>query len=425
MTLVTFELCAQAPTNGLKGYWPFTKNAIDSAGMNNNGTVYGATLIKDRCGNDSSAYYFDGNDYIDVGTHSSLRSSSKTVSFWFKYTDTTSEMIFVGNYNSLNGEWGMNCRHHDVHGLMTDIGAGSNNRQMAHRTFKTWSDNEWHMFTATYNSKNNKLAMYIDCSLLGYKNWDISGGGFSSSDSIKFYSGEHWIFGASSQYFSSSINNGPRYFTGALDDIRIYDRALSETEVKKMYDGDRCGCTETTYEVVYDTTFVTVYDTNVIDVFDTTYVTINDTTRTNVYDTIFVYDYVTIYDTSYVIVHDTNNITTYDTVIYTHVDTILRSVTDTLYIDVQWTDTSEVHRLKVYPNPTNDKITIDFGEFLVEPGNRVVIYNIIAQKLFDQPVTQRFMEIPLDGLGYSNGHYNLVITNAKGRVLAVRRLILY
>ena len=61
------QVPSYVPTDGLVGYWPFNGNANDETGNGNNGTVNGATLIKDRFGNDNSAYEFDGiNNSITV-----------------------------------------------------------------------------------------------------------------------------------------------------------------------------------------------------------------------------------------------------------------------------------------------------------------------------------------------------------------------
>lgn len=55
------------PTIGLDGWWPFTGNANDQSGNNNNGTVNGATLTSDRFGNVGQAYVFDGiNDNVSL-----------------------------------------------------------------------------------------------------------------------------------------------------------------------------------------------------------------------------------------------------------------------------------------------------------------------------------------------------------------------
>ena len=53
-------------TTGLIAYYPFSGNAVDTAG-GNNGTVYNATLTTDRFGNPDSAYYFNGISTLSGG----------------------------------------------------------------------------------------------------------------------------------------------------------------------------------------------------------------------------------------------------------------------------------------------------------------------------------------------------------------------
>jgi hypothetical protein len=62
-------------SDGLIAYYPFNGNANDESGNGHHGTVYGATLTQDRCGNADSAYSFDGNDRIDVPDDSIFTSS--------------------------------------------------------------------------------------------------------------------------------------------------------------------------------------------------------------------------------------------------------------------------------------------------------------------------------------------------------------
>ena len=49
---------------GLVAYFPFTKNANDHSGNNFNGTIYEAIPSKDRNGIDSSAFKFDGINFL-------------------------------------------------------------------------------------------------------------------------------------------------------------------------------------------------------------------------------------------------------------------------------------------------------------------------------------------------------------------------
>ena len=55
-------------TDGLLAYWPFDGNANDASGNGVHGTVSGAVLTEDRCGNENSAYGFDGVDDLHEPT---------------------------------------------------------------------------------------------------------------------------------------------------------------------------------------------------------------------------------------------------------------------------------------------------------------------------------------------------------------------
>ncbi len=414
-------LQAQSITNGLVGWWPFTGNAIDSVDMLNNGTVYGATLTKDRFGNDSSAYYFDGNgDYINCGTHASIRSSTHSVNFWFRYTDTTQNSFVVNCHSGVSsGEWGSNCHHTSANGWQSSVSAGANNHDIGHKSLRRLSDDQWHMYTATYDKKTNIIAMYLDGCLSGYKNISGSSGGFNSNDSCTFRSGVPWVFGASSYYFTSSSSYGPKYYKGYLDDVRIYNRPLTSLDVKGLFI-ERTHFQDTTFTTIYDTSYVNIYDTtfvttyDTVEVFDTTYILVYDTTFIN--DTIAVYDTISAYDTTFTTVFDTTIITIYDT---TYI-----SVTDTLYINVKWSSTgTNYNRAKVYPNPTNEKITIDFGDYLKIYGHKVAINNSVGQQVYSSDVTSRLMDIDINSLG-SAGTYLLIISDKNLNILSTKKIIM-
>src|SRR4051812_41151302 len=57
---------AQIPLAGMVAGYPFTGNAGDSSGYNNNGIVTGATLTAGEMGIPNTAYYFNGSSYIRV-----------------------------------------------------------------------------------------------------------------------------------------------------------------------------------------------------------------------------------------------------------------------------------------------------------------------------------------------------------------------
>jgi hypothetical protein len=89
---------AQIPTSGLIGRWEFSGNANDGSGSGNHGTVVGATLVNDRCGNPNSAYSFNGiSDYITMLYSGPTGSASRSISFWMKtnYTALSPTSMFT------------------------------------------------------------------------------------------------------------------------------------------------------------------------------------------------------------------------------------------------------------------------------------------------------------------------------------------
>ena len=78
------EKNAPASSN-LVHYWPFNGNTNDAVGAIN-GVNTGATLTEDRHGNENSAYFFDGDDLITIGSAGNFGTSSFTASMWISTT---------------------------------------------------------------------------------------------------------------------------------------------------------------------------------------------------------------------------------------------------------------------------------------------------------------------------------------------------
>ncbi|MCB9260898.1 MAG: T9SS type A sorting domain-containing protein [Flavobacteriales bacterium] len=449
ISLITNYFFAQGQliSNGLIGYWPFNGNANDESSNSNNGTVYNATLTTDRFGDTSSAYYFDGNgDYIDCGNNSSLFVSTNTTNFWFKYnSDTTKIQVMVNDANSNSGEWGAAYKFEPNGGIQAGLSGGANDAWLSARTNKSYADNKWHMFTSTYSAIDNSFNVYIDGCFVTAKTHQRYG--FTNGkDSLQHNGTDHWIFGAHSQYFSSTINAGPRYYQGSLDDIMLFNRVLTPIEVMKLYMGEVCIRTDTNYVTINDTTFyhfydtthvydtahTMVYDTTHIQIFDTTYVTLYDTTHVIVFDTTyltkFVYDTIQIkvYDTSYVIIplYDTIKYTTYDTVVT--YEKVYISVTDTLFINID--DPSgggqKSCKIRIYPNPTNDFVFIDSKQGCSLNGYRIKIVNDIGQLIYQTSLNGSIQGVDISKFA-SNGFYVVEIISPQGISLERKIIILY
>ena len=104
----TFAFCGYSfadLNDGLVAYYPFNGNANDESGNGNDGTVNGATLTEDRCGNANSAYSFDGaDDYIDIGNTRKTKLSDYYLSAWIhlydlsRWTHYRRRFIFRNDY---------------------------------------------------------------------------------------------------------------------------------------------------------------------------------------------------------------------------------------------------------------------------------------------------------------------------------------
>jgi hypothetical protein len=209
--------------NTLVAYYPFNGNANDGSGNGNDGTVYGSTLIADRFGNSSNAYYFNGsNDYIKISNSNSLHlDTSATISAWINIDESTNYDVY--GYRHILSK-GATCGE-----LYSDYAIGLSNFDGT-LEWEAWgtesngmtnsfiSQTFWHHTTVTYDLQNVKF--YIDGVLQ------------------KTSSGSYSPIRISTQ----PLYIGCRYesplkgtFKGIIDDVRIYCRTLNESEVQALY----------------------------------------------------------------------------------------------------------------------------------------------------------------------------------------------
>lgn len=211
----------QTPIEGLVAYYPFNNNANDESGIGNHGTVSGAALTPDRKNNPNSAYYFDGtNDYIKVEDAASLRlSEAATIAMWLN--------IDVGtDYQNVYDFRHMLCKGATYGGYYEDYSIGLSNPQGALQ----WSYNmvktdtplpqgSWHHIAISFDYSQQKIKLYVD-------------GNLEKTYSQQFpkltVSNRSLYIGAR---YSASVKT---YFKGKLDDILIYNRALSQEEIRLL-----------------------------------------------------------------------------------------------------------------------------------------------------------------------------------------------
>ena len=204
---------------GLIAYYPFNGNANDYSGNGNNGTVYGAQLTSDKNGKHNAAYTFDGvNDFIKVPTSTSLENFDKeiTINAWIninKWFNSGS----VGYFPILE-----KSDESSIGGLMnlhinTSTGIQSIYRgNIAYNNYKI-PLNQW--VYVSFVCKNNTAYFYIDGNLIGKKQMN---GNYSYKKNSPLIIGK-------------DIPGLVEYANGKIDEIRIYNRALSDSEIKFLY----------------------------------------------------------------------------------------------------------------------------------------------------------------------------------------------
>lgn len=204
--------------DGLVAYYPFNGNANDESGNGNDGTVYGATLTEDRFGNVDSAYTFDGNDYISVpdSTVFPVSSNPFTIAAWVEFSSYSTDggyyLMGQSDGGGNNNKWifflgnnGISFISYPAPGSHW-IGLGSSSFQL-----NTW-------YHVAIRDDGSILTAFVDGSPIGTASARAIGD-------------------ASNPFFMGTAEGGHpgRVFRGSMDDVRLYDRALSEGEIGVLH----------------------------------------------------------------------------------------------------------------------------------------------------------------------------------------------
>lgn len=200
---------------GLVAYYPFNGNAHDESGNNYNGTVCGARLTTDRHDKANSAYEFDGaNDLIN--TFSTFDYPYRTVSVWVYPYDihgtSPYNHVAIAQDSPLNSYGAVAVSFAD--GLLGVNAGGENSSHI----FKNVMEHTWYHLVLVRN--RTQLFYYINGKLVC--------DGVAGNNASTSLPNPHFIIGAgrSTKY---------QFFSGKIDDIAIYNRALSPKEIMTLY----------------------------------------------------------------------------------------------------------------------------------------------------------------------------------------------
>lgn len=220
-----------APSAGLVASYLFDGNANDSSGNGHDGTVYGATLATDRFGNADSAYSFDGlDDHIGVPYADAFQFSEYTLAAWVNpSTDlsTRASSAVVGRGEDYSTD------HAGT--MLVAAGEGHVYANGVASLYEDNSDHEYWYSTGTFpqtgvwthlavtRSADGQLLIYMDGVLTGQ--WD-------GTPAPTTQCMQDLFIGAYA--FNTPADEIRSYFPGLIDDVMIYGRALTGSEVRGL-----------------------------------------------------------------------------------------------------------------------------------------------------------------------------------------------
>jgi hypothetical protein len=193
------------------------------------------------------------------------------------------------------------------------------------------------IFDGTRVNSTERFSLFVNGSFQGYF-------GDATIPNTTGNSANKTIFGAG--VGPNNPNGVYNYYSGLLDDIGIWNRALTQQEISGVYNSNVCF------------QFITVTDTLLIN----------------------------------------TGITTYTPLTYQNT-------------------------IKIYPNPTNDHITIDYGNYSTLNGYQLKIINAQGQQVFQTNITQQSSYVSL-GSWTGSGLYFVHIIDGQGNTTDIRKIIL-
>jgi len=192
-------------TEGLMAYYPLDNDLIDASGNGYDGTAIGdPTFVGGVAG---MAMEFDGNDCVDTGYTEDL--ATWTMSAWVMSPEAPAalppsgpvhrEQNYQINWNHVQDAW---------RGAVGMSGGGWYSASLG-----PLEANTWYHLAGTYDGED--LKAYTNGFLIS-TNSDPSGSPAAESNSLKL---------------ARHAANATQFFTGTVDEVRIYNRALSDAEV--------------------------------------------------------------------------------------------------------------------------------------------------------------------------------------------------
>ena len=214
-------------SDGLVAYFPFNGNAKDASGNKHDGITYGVQLIPDRFGFADSAYSFSGtSNWIETGTPVVTRDTQLTFSFWAN-TSSFSGMDVLGIATQSDSDQDIRIMFNTPQLFQKGL-SFKNGSHLATFPFNTY-DSVWHHYAMAMGAGDDftyaNFKAYVDGNQIQL-----------GSPSLNWGAWEYKVLNLPLTIGKSYGGGNGGYFNGQLDDIRVYTRALSDAEIKALFD---------------------------------------------------------------------------------------------------------------------------------------------------------------------------------------------
>ena len=201
--------------NGLVGWWRLNASAADASGGATDGIINGATPAVGQNNQPNSAYAFNGtNQSINLNPTTTFPVTTGTITLWAKLVDTGTnpQIMFFYGASSEDGCSGLPAI------VLSTCGFTLQNASSAINVAVPFMmDNQWHSLVGTWDAGASNAKVYFDGILTATSNLGFTPNVSQQTTAI------------------GKPGTNSRYSNGVLDDVRIYNRALSASEVQSLF----------------------------------------------------------------------------------------------------------------------------------------------------------------------------------------------
>ena len=407
--LMAQNIPSYVPKDGLVGWWPFNGNADDESGNEYNGTVDGAVLDTDRFNKKNSCYNIsEPGSNIATKVLGATGVNARTISLWFYFDkeNNTNEQWVMLSYGGTTPFTQLVASIWPKNNPSVDIGA-------SYVIYNKEVINKWHNYTLVYDNSFGNTVLNIKAYIDGVLLKDVI-------SHTSFYQ----ISTENSDMFPFRVGtyNKNQTFQGKIDDLLYYNRALSDQEIKQLYEG----CTK---ETATSSSFNSYLFTNNSSINLSANPSEGTFTGEAVTNNAFNPSKAKLgkNQVKYTFKNSTGcaDSTNFEMIM---VDTLGNkcSTYDTLKIKVQLTTgikSGQVATMNVYPNPTSDIIIIEASDVGALNGYSYKMVDLQGKQVYKEQVTKAKTEISLKSIG-AKGVYILHVLDAQGVSIENKKIVL-